>query len=287
MGNTSYNVSDRTIRASAMAYASNTINENFKQNVVRRIHESMEPKSALLRESRDSAAHPNTVPIIMALDVTGSMGRIPQQLIQDGLPKMMSGIIEHGTKDAALLFLAIGDTTVDHYPLQVGQFESGDLELDTWLTRTYLEGGGGGNAGESYMLAWYYASHHTQTDAWDKRSQKGFLFTVGDEPCLDTLPQNHISSLMGTTPQAGFTKEELLKSVQEKWNVFHIHVNHDGQSNEALKGWKTLLGQKCVEVTDYTRIPNVIAEIVTSGKDEFVPVKKQEAQEGKKDEIYL
>lgn len=147
MGSSVYNSELRSERAFSLGYHTKTTNEIFEQNKLRRIHESMEPKKALIRESRDSETHPNSVPIIIALDVTGSMGKIPHHLVKDGLPTLMSGIIQNGIPDPQVLFLAVGDVTCDHHPLQVGQFESGDEELDMWLTRTYLEGGGGGNDG--------------------------------------------------------------------------------------------------------------------------------------------
>lgn len=40
-----------------------------------------------VRECRDSEEHPETTPIIIALDVTGSMGRIPHDLVKNQLPK--------------------------------------------------------------------------------------------------------------------------------------------------------------------------------------------------------
>src|SRR5690606_5631209 len=96
----------------------------------------------------------------------------------------------------SVLFLAIGDHETDSAPLQVGQFESGDAELDLWLTRTWLEGKGGANSGESYLLAWYFASKFTKLDSLDKRGQKGFLFTIGDEPGLSILPKRAINEIM-------------------------------------------------------------------------------------------
>ena len=131
------------------------------------------PSKALLRESRDSTSNPNSLPVIIALDVTGSMRTIPHSLVKEGLPNMVGNMIQRGVTDPAILFLGIGDHTCDDAPLQVGQFESGDEELDLWLTRTWLEGHGGGNNGESYLLAWYFAAKHTITDAWEKRGQKG------------------------------------------------------------------------------------------------------------------
>ncbi|KPH11820.1 hypothetical protein [Chryseobacterium sp. ERMR1:04] len=261
MGSTRYDMDARYDRARKEGYASKSASEIFTQNAKRMAHESMNPNGISFRESRDSVVHPNSVPIILGLDVTGSMGHIPHELIKDGLPKLMGGIIQGGVPDPALLFLGIGDHECDGYPLQVGQFESGDEELDMWLTRTYIESGGGGNAGESYLLAWYFAAFHTRTDAFEKRNQKGLLFTVGDEPCLKTLPASAIREIMGTG-QHTFTHTELLKEVQKKYDVFHISVLHSDQAVRADQGWKDLLGQNCLSIEDYRDVPNVIKEIV-------------------------
>jgi len=224
-------------------------------------HESMNPNGITFREARDSEVHPNTVPIILGLDVTGSMGHIPHELIKDGLPKLMGGIIQGGVPDPALLFLGIGDHECDRFPLQVGQFESGDEELDMWLTRTYIEGGGGGNAGESYLLAWYFAAFHTKTDAFEKRGQKGLLFTVGDEPNLPTLPASAIKEIMGQGQQT-YTSLELLKEAQKRYEVYHISVLHSDQAVRANVAWKELLGQNCLSIEDHKEIPNVIKKII-------------------------
>jgi len=261
MGSTRYDMDARYDRARKEGYASKSASEIFTQNAKRMAHESMNPNGISFRESRDSAVHPNSVPIILGLDVTGSMGHIPHELIKEGLPKLMGGIIQGGVPDPALLFLGIGDHECDGYPLQVGQFESGDEELDMWLTRTYIESGGGGNAGESYLLAWYFAAFHTRTDAFEKRNQKGLLFTVGDEPCLKTLPASAIREIMGTG-QHTFTHTELLKEAQKKYEVFHISVLHSDQAVRADQGWKDLLGQNCLSIEDYREVPNVIKEIV-------------------------
>ncbi len=250
-------------RARREGYASKSASEIFTQNAKRMAHDSMNPKGISFRESRDSAVHPNSVPIILGLDVTGSMGHIPHELIKEGLPKLMGGIIQGGVPDPALLFLGIGDHECDSYPLQVGQFESGDEELDMWLTRTYIESGGGGNAGESYLLAWYFAAFHTRTDAFEKRGQKGLLFTVGDEPCLKTLPASAIREITGTGQQ-NFKHTELLEEAKKRYEVFHISVLHSGQAADADQGWKDLLEQNCLSIENYRDVPKVIKEVVCS-----------------------
>jgi hypothetical protein len=270
MGDNPYSVKNRTIRAESLGYTTKSKEEIFTQSKEKRIHESMVPAKALLRESRDSETHPNSFPIIFALDVTGSMLEIPLHLVQEGLPQIMAGIMQVGVPDPAILFLAIGDHECDNFPLQVGQFESGDEQLDMWLTRTFLEGKGGGNAGESYSLAWYFASHHTVTDAWEKRKQKGLLITIGDEPCLRTLPARAVEEIMGVKPQASFTDKELLEKAQETYDVYHLHMLEGSAGLRSLNYWRNMLGQNCIEVPHHMDVPKIIIDLVKRHASESV-----------------
>jgi hypothetical protein len=267
MGYSGYSLENRTVRATTQQYSTKSVNEIFGQNVKRHIHEQMNPNGVVFRESLDSENHPNTIPIQLYLDVTGSMGHIPHEMIKDGLPKLMGNLIQNGVEDAALVFGAIGDHEADRFPLQIGQFESGDAELDMWLTRTYLEGGGGGNKGESYLLAWYFAANHIKTDAFEKRGKKGFVFTIGDEPCLANLPQSAVKGIMGHTSvgQSNYTMEELLDAAQRKNHVYHIHLNHGGRKCDTK--WNQLLGDNLIEITDHTTVSKVISDIILSHSD--------------------
>jgi hypothetical protein len=262
MGNSSYSYSSRTLRSEAKGFYKKSMDEVFTQQKERKIHESMSPKGVKKREAFDSPTHPNTVPIILNLDVTGSMMTIPDFLVKDGLPKMMGGLIQNGIPDASLLFTAIGDHECDRFPLQIGQFESGDEELDLWLTRTYLEKGGGSNAGESYLLAHYFAAFHTDIDSFKKRGQRGFLFTVGDEPGLRTLPGRAIDEIMGTTGSKTWTDRELLAEAEKMYDVYHIILEHSEGAKRSLAYWKGLLGQKCIVVKDPADVAKTITEIV-------------------------
>lgn len=262
MGSSTYSYSNRATRASSSGYYTKSADDIFEQNKKRKIHDSMDPKNAKIREARDSSAHPNTVPIILSLDVTGSMGKIPHFLVKDGLPHIMQGIIDDGTPDPALLFLAVGDSTCDDVPLQVGQFESGDQELDQWLTRTYIEGGGGGNEGESYLLAWYFAAYHTVTDAWEKRAQKGFLFTIGDEPCLEGVSNRELEKIMGDRYETGVMADVLLADAQKTYDVYHLHILQGQRGKDSLAGWEQRLGKRCIPVSNYEDVAKTITKIV-------------------------
>jgi hypothetical protein len=264
MGYHDYDLHTRSVRAESFGYATKSADEIFTQSKEKRIHESMSPKKALLRESRDSEQHPNSVPIIIALDTTGSMGSIPLHLVREGLPKMVGTVIQKGIPDPQILFLGVGDHECDDAPLQVGQFESGDAELDLWLTRTWLEKGGGGNAGESYFLAWYFAANHTVTDSIEKRGQKGLLFTIGDEPCLRDLPKRSINEIMGESPQSNYSDKELLEAAQEKYDVYHLHILQGSAGHRSLGYWQNLLGQNCIAVKDYEKVADIISDIIVS-----------------------
>jgi len=263
MGHATYSVDNRQLRATALKYESKPVQEIFTQAASRTVHSDMSPRDVIVRECRNSVAHPATVPIQLYLDVTGSMGSIPLEMIRNGLPKLMGNLIERGCTDASLMFGAIGDHECDRYPLQIGQFESGDAELDMWLTRTYLEGNGGGNGGESYLLAWYFAANHVSMDA-----AKGFVFTVGDEPCLPVLPKSALSSIMGSSAMAEgtLTAAQLLEAARQKNHVFHIHVDHTNRAHPSdlreMLGSNFLVIKRADELSDII-IRTVLANMTT------------------------
>jgi len=261
MGSGDYSFEDRTTRSIAKGYHTKSINETFSQ---RNINVEMSPVDMTFRESRDSDEHPNSVAIILALDVTGSMGGIPHSLVKDGFPTIMDGIIKADVPDPQVLFLGIGDHETDNAPLQVGQFESSDLLLDKWLTNIYLEGGGGANAGESYLLAWYLAAYHTEIDCHEKRGQKGFLFTIGDEPTLTTLNSYALTRIMGEGQYEDFSAEALLEKAREKYHVYHIHTREtrSGRRESVIKSWESLMGDDLVIVQGHDEIPEIIAGII-------------------------
>lgn len=309
MGGSDYSFSSRKMRTSAFTEKDAkgnfkvTTDAIFEQTKHRKAHESMLPNAknkAQLRESRDSAAHPNSVPILIVLDITGSMGDIPEHLIREGLPKMVSKIMELGIKDPQIMMMAVGDSRCDRNDgvFQIGQFESGDVEMDLWLQRIWISEGGGGNGGESYNWAYLYAKDHIKTDAWEKRQQKGFIFTIGDDHCHKDLSSREIEEYMG---EIAITKEtvhtqSLVDGLKDQWHVYHMELNRYDTGVQA--SWETLLGKenviKCGR-NDYEGMGNKIAEIVASftgevSKSSVTPKSepaKQEEQIGKTEDTKI
>jgi hypothetical protein len=253
MGNSGYSFSARATRSATLGYAAASAGDArvFRQNALKRVNEGMDPSQIIRREARDSEAHPLSVPIVLKLDVTGSMGRIPAELIKGDLPHLMGHLVEGEREcpDAALLFMAVGDLFSDSGPLQVGQFESGDAELDHWLTTTWIEGNGGNNDGESYSLGWLFALNMIETDAWDKRKERGLFISVGDEPLHREMPVSKLRQLFGNNFDkvveglefSGNTIQsaDVLAKLKKRWNVHHIQVG-EGADGFHTNSWKML-----------------------------------------------
>jgi hypothetical protein len=263
--------SDDAYRNLRTSYTGKSTDDVFTQNKTRTVLSDMSPVGLGIRESRDSMVHPTSIAIAVFLDVTGSMGYIPEKLVREDLGTLMNILIEHGVGDAHVLFGGIGDTRSDRCPLQVGQFEAGADELAKWLTGLYLEGNGGGQNRESYLLAWLVAGRHTSIDCFEKRGKKGFLFTIGDEANWDHVSADHLKKFLGYTGTEGVTDEQLLIEAQRMYNVFHIHIQEGAyrDSKEVIGYWRDKLKERLIIVEDYTTVPEVIASTVAvmSGAD--------------------
>jgi len=201
----------------------------------------MNPKGVLARESRDSGTHPKSLAIAIALDVTGSMGEIPVLMATKLLPQFMKILLDVMVPDPQVLFLAIGDANCDQAPLQIGQFESSAELMDQWLTWTYLEGGGGGNGGESYELALYFLAMHTVMDCWEKRGKRGYLFMTGDDNYFPTLSRHIVESIVGDRLDDDLTVEEVVAKLQETFVPFFVIPDKERRRN-CERRWRDLLG---------------------------------------------
>ena len=228
--------------------ASASRDEVFTQ---RGCHALMNPHGMGVRESRDSVDHPHSLGIVFALDVTGSMGDIPEILATRELPTFMNLLSTCLVKDPQLLFMAIGDATSDDAPLQVGQFESTAELMDQWLTWTYLEGGGGGSGEESYELAFYTAAQHTDMDCWTKRRKKGYLFLTGDELPYPAVSRHQINTLVDDKLDADIPIEEAIAAAAETFHIFFL-VPDLKRRPRCERRWRDLLGDHviCMEAPE-------------------------------------
>ena len=225
-----------------------------------KMKDAFDPKGIKFRESCDSAEHPNSTPIILGLDVTGSMSSV-LETVSKRLGDTITEIMDRKpVEDPQIMFAAFGDAECDYSPLQVTQFES-DIRIAEQLNDIYFERGGGGNGGESYALPWYFAARHTKIDSFDKHNKKGFIFTVGDECCLPVLTKEQIKKFIGDDIERNISAEEILTEVSRKYEVYHLIVDPVPYQNPQSE-WKKLLGKNCVCVEDINKIPEVIVSIL-------------------------
>ena len=220
---------------------------------------ALNPLDVKIREARDSAAHPESNAVAVFFDVTGSMGHIPVLFAKEKLGGLMRMLIGQGAiTDPQILFGAVGDAYTDRSPLQIGQFESG-LEMDDWLTKIHLEGGGGGGDHESYELPIWWAATHVAMDCLEKREKKGYLFVIGDEGYYPSLRSEQVKKIVGEDVQ-DMPIEEVIALAQEKFEVFKICVRSGSYHDGGLAHWRRLMGERAIFLED----PNNVCEFIAS-----------------------
>ncbi len=207
-------------------------------------HELMNPHGVRVRESRDSEAHPESLAIIFALDVSGSMGEIPHHLATNTLPDFMRAMLDAGVTDPQVLFMGVGYAGGDLAPLQVGQFESTEKLMDQWLTWLFLEGGGGGG-NESYELAMYFAARHTAIDCVEKRGRRGYLFITGDEPPNPAVSRTQVERILGDKLKDDVPIGEIIEELQRTWEPFYL-IPDPVRGKRVGREWRDLLGDRVI-----------------------------------------
>lgn len=240
----------------------------------RRMKDDFDPKKIAVRESRDSAANPNSNAIVIACDVTGSMGALADNLVRKGIGTAFEEILKRlPVTDPHLMVMGVGDVRYDSAPLQATQFEA-DIRIAAQLEEIYIEHGGGGNSWESYNLPWYFAAQKTAIDCLEKRGKKGYLFTVGDEQVPEDLTRADVKDALDLDLQMEkIANRDLLTMVGRAYEVFHLMVeegSHYRMSGDVVRGgWTDLLGQRAIPLADHTKLSEVIVSTieVAEGRD--------------------
>lgn len=232
--------------------------EMFKSH---HLNEALNPFN-VIRECCDSEEHPNTVPVILALDVTGSMGSSSVEVAKK-LNVVMTELYNK-VKDVEFMIMAIGDLAYDTSPIQASQFES-DIRIAEQLDKIYFEAGGGGNSFESYTAAWYFGARHTKLDCWN-RGKKGLIITIGDELINPYLPKKELSNVLGDNLQDVINTKDLLNEVSEKYELYHLNVSdtYSGKNACNLESFAKYIGENHVRNINVNNIAESIIDIVTN-----------------------
>ena len=292
MGSGSWTTTSFVNYATSRGYETDTrgtITSNYSNQEMfkaKNIDASLDPKG-VIRECCDSKEHPNTFPVILALDVTGSMGQAAVE-ISKRLNNIMTKLYEQ-VEDIEFMVMGIGDLSYDSCPIQASQFES-DIRIAEQLEKVYFEFGGGGNSYESYTAAWYFGARHTKLDCWN-RGKKGIIITIGDERLNPYLPRTAyycgLSNATGDSLQADVETKDLYTETAEKFDIYHINVNHRGgyDQEQIKKSFLEYLDDKhfCT-INKLDDITDTIVEIITSANEsnnvtEVTPLVQAETDE--------
>jgi len=174
-----------------------------------------------------------THPIVVAVDVTGSMSSWPA-VIFEKLP-LLGQEVDRYTPDYAISFAAVGDAYCDSEPLQVRDFDSGPA-LDQHIRELYPEGGGG-DAPESYDLAAYYYLNHCRID---QAVLPLFIFIL-DAPNHEKLQPEAIQRFTGDTVNEPLDSRSLIRQLAKKFIVYVV-LKDFRQGSPTTRHWQDLVG---------------------------------------------
>lgn len=261
-GASSYYSSGRSVDVSPTKRITNA-SQVFKET---RMRDEFNPaKIKLPREACDSAQSPHSRGIIYAEDFTGSMGGFLLNLIQKQFPKLIQMTYETVSFNPHIMFMGVGDVEQgDDAPLQVTQFET-DLRMLEQLEKLWLEKGGGCNPYESYILPWYFAGKYCKMDCFDKRGEKGFLFTFGDEEPTPALTADELRTVFGNRDDLDkrkVTATDCLEMASEKFNCYHIILRGSNYDRYVVSKWKNLMDGHACDLSDYECLPELVCTIL-------------------------
>lgn len=232
------------------------------------LHDDLNPLKFTIRESRDSVNNPLSTPIVIGLDVTGSMGDLAELIVKKGLGPIFEKLIEKKVVAYPhVCYMGIGDELYDKSPYQMTQYETEITLAAPQIEKIHLEGGGGGNHFESYIGAWLLAHRKTNSDNWEKRGKKGFIITIGDERPTKLVSAEYFSKYTGIEISQNLSPQEVLKEVSTRWNVFHILVAEGNYCRQhgienVGKEWAEVLGEN-IWILDKTKhLPTFVTNII-------------------------
>jgi ribosomal protein S27AE len=185
-------------------------------------------------------------PLLIAVDVTGSMQRWPSEIF-DRLPLLYQTLSQY-RDDLEISFSAIGDARCDRWPLQVTQFAKG-FDLETQLAALYGEGGGG-DLPESYGLFAYWVQHHVSAPNADRP----FLIVFGDAPMHPKTLEGEVVHFLGGELAQAIDSIAAWRNVCRTWNTWFLRRPGGARGDEVDQQWGQAIGaQQVVHMDDEQR----------------------------------
>lgn len=238
----------------------------FTRSAAQAVHHDLDPKGVKMRESCDSAEHPESNAVAIWFDQTGSMGTAPELFAKGKLGPLMRMLIAKGYLDhPQILYGAFGDYSDGQGVVQAGQFES-DNRMDDCLTKLWLVGNGGGQAHESSELAFYFMARHTRIDCFDKRGKKGYMFLVTDEAGYPFVQPHQALQIFGDRLEAEIPLASIIEEVRERFEVFLVCLETGAyapsETKKIMSGWKTIFGERFLVLKDPADVSELISTTI-------------------------
>lgn len=199
----------------------------------------VDPRKRIVTQSK--------APLIVAVDVTGSMAAWPAEIF-DRLPLLYNTLSQY-RPELEICFAAIGDAAFDRWPLQVTQFTHG-FALETELKALYGEGGGGDEP-ESYELFAWWVNNHVTLHA--EITDRPFLIVFGDAPMHPRVLKNQVRRVVGDNLQQDLDSIETWHKLTETWDAWFLR-RKGKRDDRTQKQWSDAVGaQHIVMMEDEQR----------------------------------
>jgi hypothetical protein len=220
-----------------------------------------------LTDPRKTIATASATPLVVAVDVTGSMQRWPFEIF-DRLPLLYQTLSQY-RPDLEVAFAAIGDAGCDRWPLQVTGFAKG-IALEDRLGALYGEGGGG-DAPESYQLfAQFMATHVKAPAAGDDGGERPFLIVFGDEEFHRKVKRSEVAAVLGDQIPRDLDGVTVWNEVAARWNTWFLRKPGGRPGDGVDAQWARAIGpQKIVHMQDELRAVDTAMGLIARAWGEF------------------
>ncbi len=203
--------------------------------------------------------------IIVAQDMTGSMGDWPEEIIKRG--GLMSDTLAEltGTEDNEFLFMGFGDGPMgDNAPIQVAPEFANDARLADHLASLEQQQGFG-NRSESANLPLQYAMRKIDTSS----AQQVFLFLLTDEKGYDTTDANEVEGYFDTkVGELPLDLKETIANLRRRMEVFTLFCETSAgwyDDKEIEEWWISRLGRECVLPVEFKyKVAETIVGVVAT-----------------------
>lgn len=222
----------------------NTARKQYDSHVGRSYDNAVEAHTTCKQIIEPKLITQSESPLVIACDVTGSMGDWPATIFSK-LPYLDLEGQEYLGKTLEISFAAVGDAYSDKYPLQVRPFTKG-TDMKKRLEELVIEGNGGGQGMESYDLPAVYYANNVEMP---KAIRPIFIY-IGDEGIYDFVDKGFAKEYANVNLDKRLKTTDAIRELKNKFSVYLIRKPYDegygdkmGPRDQKIYAqWESVLG---------------------------------------------